>query len=223
MIFRVPAVLDSSQIAEIDRLKSALNFVDGKATAGVQARLVKQNRQAEQSQALESVQKIVIEALTVHPLVRSYALPTRISPPLISCYAGGENYGLHVDEAIMGNAERALRTDLSVTVFLTAPESYEGGELEVQVASGSVAVKFARGDAAIYPSTTLHRVTPVTSGERMVAVAWIQSLVRNSDQREVLFDLDRARRTVFEARGKTEVFDLLSKSYSNLQRMWADV
>lgn len=223
MIFRIPGVLDPAQLTTIAALKSDLNFVDGKATAGVHARLVKQNRQAAPSEPLEAVQKIVIDALAANPTVRSYALPARISPPLISCYAGGENYGLHVDEAIMGNAERALRTDLSVTVFLVEPDSYEGGELEAQTASGSVAVKFAAGDAAIYPSTTLHRVRPVTSGERTVAVTWIQSLVRNSGQREILFDLDRARRTVFEARGKTEVFDLLSKSYSNLQRMWVDI
>ena len=102
-------------------------------------------------------------------MVRSYALPSRISPPLISSYAGGENYGLHVDEAIMGNADKALRTDLSVTVFLVGPDSYEGGELEAQMASA----KFSAGDAAIYPSTTLHCVRPVTSGERVVAVTWI--------------------------------------------------
>ena len=223
MIFCVQSVLDETQLAEIARLKSALNFVDGKATAGESARLVKNNRQAEQSQPLEAVQKIVIEALAANATVRSYALPSRMSPPLISRYAGGEHYGLHIDEAIMGTADKPLRTDLSVTVFLTEPDAYEGGELEAHLASGSVAVKFAKGDAAIYPSTTLHRVRPVTSGERLVAVAWIQSLVRNGEQREVLYDLDRARRTVFEARGKTEVFDLLSKSYSNLQRMWADI
>ena len=223
MIFRVPGVLDPTQLTTISALKSDLNFVDGKATAGVHARLVKQNRQAAASEPLEAVQKIVIDALAANPTVRSYALPARISPPLISCYAGGEHYGLHVDDAIMGNAERALRTDLSVTVFLVEPDTYEGGELEAHMASGSVAVTFAAGDAAIYPSTTLHRVRAVTSGERTVAVTWIQSLVRNAEQREILFDLDRARRTVFEARGKTEVLDLLSKSYANLQRMWADV
>jgi PKHD-type hydroxylase len=223
MIFHVPGVLNTEKVAEILRIKDTLAFIDGKATAGWHARLVKQNRQAAASEALEAVQKIVIDAIAAHPVIRSYALPHRISQPLISSYSGGENYGLHVDEAIMGGGERALRTDLSVTVFLAEPETYDGGELEVQTPTGSTAVKFEAGAAAIYPSTTLHRVRPVTSGERVVAVAWIQSLVRNAEQREILFDLDRTRRIVFEARGKTEVFDTLSKTHANLQRMWADV
>jgi PKHD-type hydroxylase len=223
MIFQIPDVLNPEKITEILRIKDTLAFVDGKATAGWHAKLVKQNRQAAASEALEVIQKIVIDALASHPVIRSYALPHRISQPLISSYSGGENYGLHVDEPIMGDGPRALRTDLSVTLFLVEPETYEGGELEVQTPTGSSAAKFKAGAAAIYPSTTVHRVRPVTSGERVVAVAWIQSLVRNAEQREILFDLDRTRRIVFEARGKTEVFDTLSKTHANLQRMWAGV
>lgn len=223
MIFHAEGVLSPEKLVEVLDLKNTLAFVDGKATAGWHAKLVKQNRQASASEALESVQKLVVNAISSHPLVRSFAIPRRISAPLISCYAGGENYGLHVDEAIMGQGDSALRTDLSVTVFLENPESYAGGELEVLTPAGSTAVKFKAGDAAIYPSTTLHRVRPVTSGERVVAVAWIQSLVRNAEQREILFDLDRTRRIVFEARGKSEVFDTLSKTHANLQRMWAEV
>ena len=223
MILPVPGVLSPENIAEILRIKDTLEFVDGKATAGWHAKLVKQNRQAAASDALAAVQRLVIDAIAAHPVIRSFAMPHRISPPLISSYKGGENYGLHVDEAIMGSGPGALRTDISVTVFLVNPDTYEGGELEVQTPAGSMAVKFKAGDAALYPSTTLHRVRPVTSGERVVAVAWIQSLVRNAEQREILYDLDRTRRIVFEARGKTEVFDTLSKTHANLQRMWSDV
>ncbi len=223
MIFHVPAVLSPERLAEVLRIKDTLAFVDGKATAGWHAKLVKQNRQAAASEALQTLQKIVIDAIASHPVIRAFALPQRISPPLISSYAGGENYGLHVDEAIMGHGDGALRTDISVTVFLTEPATYDGGELEVQTPGGSTAIKFEAGAAALYPSTTLHRVRPVTSGERVVAVAWIQSLVRNAEQREILYDLDRTRRIVFEARGKSEVFDTLSKTHANLQRMWADV
>ena len=223
MILNVPGVLSPEKLAEVLAIKDTLEFVDGKATAGWHAKLVKENRQAAASEALEAAQKIVIEAVAAHPLIRSYALPHRISAPLISSYKGGESYGLHVDEAIMGSGAGALRTDISVTVFLANPDAYEGGELEVQTLAGSSAAKLKAGDAALYPSTTLHRVRPVTSGERVVAVAWIQSLVRNAEQREILFDLDRTRRIVFEARGKTEVFDTLSKTHANLQRMWAEV
>lgn len=223
MIFRVEGVLSPAQLAEVLELKSALAFVDGKATAGWHARLVKENRQASASDTLDAIQKVIIGALTAHPLVRAWTLPARISPPLISAYAGGENYGLHVDEAIMGQGERALRTDLSVTVFLSDPSAYEGGELEIQTQPGAMTAKLKAGDAAIYPSTTLHRVRPVTSGERLVAVAWMQSMVRDADKREILYDIDRTRRTVFEARGKTDVFDTLSKTYSNLQRMWVEI
>lgn len=223
MILNVPNVLSPDKLAEILAIKETLAFVDGKATAGWHARLVKENRQAAASDALAAAQKLVIEAVSAHPLIRSHALPQRISPPLIASYKGGEAYGLHVDEAIMGAGPGALRTDISVTVFLVNPETYEGGELEVQTPAGSVTAKFKAGDAALYPSTTLHRVRPVTSGERVVAVSWIQSLVRNAEQREILYDLDRTRRIVFEARGKTEVFDTLSKTYSNLQRMWTEI
>ncbi len=223
MIFHIPNVLGPEKITEILRIKETLAFVDGKATAGWHAKLVKQNRQAVASDALAEVQKIIIDAIAAHPVIRSYAVPRRISQPLISSYSGGDSYGLHVDEAIMGDGERALRTDISVTVFLGEPETYDGGELEVQTPTGTTAAKLKAGAAALYPSTTLHRVRPVTSGERLVAVAWIQSLVRNAEQREILYDLDRTRRIVFEARGKTEVFDTLSKTHSNLQRMWADV
>jgi PKHD-type hydroxylase len=223
MILNVPGVLSPENLAEVLAIKDTLQFVDGKATAGWHAKLVKENRQAAASDALQAVQNIVIGAIAANPIVRSYALPHRISPPLISSYKGGESYGLHVDEAIMGNGSGALRTDISVTVFLVNPDTYEGGELEVQTPTGSMAAKFKAGDAALYPSTTLHRVRPVTSGERVVAVSWIQSLVRNAEQREILYDLDRTRRIVFEARGKTEVFDTLSKTHSNLQRMWAEI
>ena len=223
MIFPVPGILSPEKIADILRIKDTLQFVDGKATAGWHAKLVKQNKQAAASDALAEVQKIVVDAISANSVIRSYAVPRRISQPLISSYAGGDAYGLHVDEAIMGEGPGALRTDLSVTVFLVEPETYEGGELEVQTPAGTTAVKLKAGAAAIYPSTTLHRVRPVTSGERVVAVAWIQSLVRNAEQREILYDLDRTRRIVFEARGKSDVFDTLSKTHANLQRMWADV
>lgn len=223
MILHVPGVLSPETLAEVLAIKDTLAFVDGKATAGWHAKLVKENRQAAASAALEALQNLVVDAIAANPIVRSYALPHRISQPLISSYRGGENYGLHIDEAIMGSGAGALRTDLSVTVFLTEPDTYEGGELDVQTPTGSSAAKLKAGDAALYPSTTLHRVRPVTSGERVVAVTWIQSLVRNAEQREILYDLDRTRRIVFEARGKTEVFDTLSKTHANLQRMWSDV
>jgi PKHD-type hydroxylase len=116
----------------------------------------------------------------------------------------------------------ALRSDVSLTVFLNDPEAYTGGELVIETVAGEDAVKFAAGDAVLYPSNRLHRVAPVTAGERVVAVTWIESRVRDEGEREILFDLDRARRRIFEREGKSETFDLVSKSYSNLLRRWGE-
>jgi PKHD-type hydroxylase len=181
---------------------------------------VKANKQAAGSPILDSLQKLLIDALRKHDAFQSLALPARIGPPLISSYGIGESYGLHVDDALMGR-EQPLRTDLSITIFLSDPNSYEGGELEVATPAGVESAKFAAGDAALYPSTALHHVTPVTSGERLAAVTWVESLVRSAEDREMLFDLDRARRLIFETQGKTESFDLVAKTYANLMRRWA--
>jgi PKHD-type hydroxylase len=151
-------------------------------------------------------------------------LPRRLRPILFARYGEGRAYGAHVDDALMGLDDLAgpVRTDLAVTVFLAAADADDGGELVIESTAGEQAFKLGAGDAIAYPATTLHRVEPVTRGVRLVAVTWVQSLVRDPAAREVLFDLDAARRAVFEREGKGPAFDLVAKSHANLLRRWAE-
>jgi PKHD-type hydroxylase len=221
MLVHIPNVLDPATLADVRSLTQALEWGPGAATAGWHAREVKNNTQAIAGPVLDRVRAAVTGALEKNDIVRAMALPRRIFPPLISKSGQGEGYGTHVDDALIGGT-LALRSDLSVTVFLSGPDTYEGGELVVEGLAGEDAAKFAAGDAVLYPSTTLHRVEPVTAGERLVAVTWIESRVRDAGRREILFDLDRARRAIFERDGKGATFDLVTKSYSNLLRRWAE-
>ncbi len=222
MIVHIPNLLKGEALAATVELVRQLVYEPGSRTAGWHAREVKSNRQAVASPALSELQSTLVKALETNAVFASMVLPRRILRPLISRSGPGEGYGVHVDDAIMGR-EAPLRTDVSITVFLSDPESYDGGELVVETVAGEETAKLAAGDAALYPSTTLHRVTEVTRGERLVAATWAQSRVRDAGCREVLFDLDRARRQVFEQHGKTEAFDLVAKAYANLLRRWADV
>jgi PKHD-type hydroxylase len=158
-------------------------------------------------------------ALRANPVFEFALRPKALTPLLISKTADGGHYGTRVDSAIMGG----LRTDVSFTLFLSAPESYEGGELVIETAAGSDGYKLPAGAVLVYPSTALHRVAPVTRGERYVAVGWAQSLVRDAAKRELLFDLETANRRLFDATGKTPEFDLYAKTAANLLRMWAEV
>jgi PKHD-type hydroxylase len=144
--------------------------------------------------------------------------PKKLTPLIFARYGPGETYGSHVDDAIM----QGLRTDVSFTLFLSEPDSYEGGELVIDSSGGEESVKLPAGSLFLYPSTFLHRVEPVTKGERLVCVGWARSYLRSAEQRELLFDLDRARRALFARGGKTDEFDILSKCTANLLRMWAD-
>ena len=147
-------------------------------------------------------------------------LPRRFAPPLFARYVPGMEFGTHMDNPLMGPDH--LRSDVSVTIFLSEPEDYDGGELVMETTGGEAAYKLPAGSAVTYPTTMLHRVEPVTRGTREVAVTWAQSLVRRADQREILFDLERVGRTIFERDGKSEEFDLINKSTANLRRMWVD-
>jgi PKHD-type hydroxylase len=159
-----------------------------------------------------------VEPLLRHPLLQSAALPVTVPGLLFSRSGPGDGYGRHVDNAFMAGG----RSDLSFTLFLSDPSGYEGGALVLESPSGEEALRLPAGHALVYPSTLLHRVEPVTQGERLVAVGWIQSRVRDADQRELLFELDTARRTLFRQEGKSDVFDLISRSYTNLLRRWGE-
>ncbi|MEA5424562.1 Fe2+-dependent dioxygenase [Synechococcus sp. CCY9201] len=191
----------------------------GAETAGWHARGVKRNRQLERGSDLHhQLEAQVREALLADPLVRSAALPLHVHGVLFSLTGPGEGYGRHVDNAFMAGG----RSDLSFTVALTDPAAYEGGDLVLESPDREERVRLGSGQAIVYPSTLLHRVEPVTAGERLVAVGWIQSRIRSSEQRELLFELDAARRALFQQQGKGEIFDLLCRSYTNLLRMWGE-
>ena len=198
----------------------ALAWIDGRQTAGWAAREVKRNEQADADQTdLTALQDEIRDLLGSHPLLRLYARPQRIAPPLLSRYRVGMRYGRHVDDALMG--EPALRTDLAFTLFLSSPEDYDGGELVLEGHDGETPVKLGAGSLVLYATGQTHRVEEVTRGERLAAVGWIQSHVRDPVQRDILFDLDRTRRALFERDGDSEAFATLSRSSAALLRMWA--
>ncbi|MCC3447857.1 MAG: Fe2+-dependent dioxygenase [Microcoleus sp. PH2017_39_LGB_O_B] len=223
MIICMANILSSEELGLIvDRLKNA-EFVDGKLTAGWYAQQVKNNAQLKNDAApTQELINLVNQALKRNSLFQIAARPKAIRPIMFSRYQGGMYYGTHIDNAIMGD-EELMRSDLSLTLFLSDPATYTGGELVIESTQGEQAFKLDAGSMVVYPTTTLHRVEPVTEGERLAAVTWVQSLVRDAHKREILFDLDTVRDTLFQKSGKTAEFDLLSKSIANLLRKWADV
>jgi PKHD-type hydroxylase len=224
MMICIGDVLSQEELKIVNADLDVASFVDGKSTAGWHARLVKNNTQlSTQTANLEDLRSRVLTALNANALFRMAALPKAIAPILFSRYTSGMSYGSHVDNALMSNGNFLIRADLSLTLFLSEPNSYEGGELVIESTQGEQSFKLAAGSLVLYPSTTLHRVEPITAGMRLVAVTWIQSLVRDPSDREILFDLDTARQILFAQYGKSKEFDLLSKSYANLLRKWIEV
>jgi len=221
MILCIGNILNPTELETTIAKLEAAEFVDGKATAGWHARLVKHNSQLPQgSPALAAVRDLIHAALQRHVIFQMAVRPQIVRPVTISRYDIGMSYGTHVDNALM--RDPLMRSDVSMTLFLSNPSAYEGGELIIEGTQGEAAFKLPAGSAIVYPSSTLHRVEAVTQGVRLAAVTWIQSLVRDPQQREILFDLDTACQTLFEASGKTPVFDLISKSHANLLRQWME-
>jgi PKHD-type hydroxylase len=219
MILLISDVLSADDVAKVTEGLAALRFVDGATTAGWHAKLVKKNLQADRAQPeYAPLNKAVTDALLRHAVFRIAARPRHITPLLFSRYRDSMEYGAHVDDPIMYN----MRSDISFTVALSDPASYDGGELVMETTGSRHAYKLKVGQMIIYPSTMLHRVAPVTKGERTAAVGWCQSYVRDAAQREILYDLDVARRALFEREKKSREFDVLSRCHANLLRMWAD-
>src|SRR6478609_10764448 len=195
MLIAIPQVLDSDGVARLRAVVDAGEWVDGNVTSGPQAALAKRNEQLdESSMAAREGGRIVLDALGRAPLFIAAALPLKIFPPLFNRYAGGQDFATHVDNAvrIQRGSEFRVRSDLSATLFLADPDSYEGGELLIDGQFGAQAIKLPAGDMVLYPSSSLHRVTPVTSGARVASFFWIQSMVRDDAARRVLFELDQA-------------------------------
>jgi PKHD-type hydroxylase len=216
MILAIADALSSTDIAEVRTRLAAATFVDGKTTAGWSAKLVKANLQAVDSPGLQSLRQLVQARLVEHAVFALATRPKTILGPLFSRYEPGHAYGPHVDDAVMDG----VRTDISFTLFLSAPESYDGGELVLDGPAGADTFKLDPGNVIVYPSATLHHVAPVTRGQRLAAVGWVRSYIRHAAQRELLFELDTARRRLFEREGKTPDGDLLAKCAANLVRMW---
>jgi len=211
-------IFAAAELGVVQTVAGGLDFEDGGRTAGRLARQVKQNSQAKSGLERAAVLDKVAAALMAHPVFLSAARPRVFVRLMVSRYGPGDQYGLHVDDALMGGQ----RTDLSFTLFLSDPDTYQGGGLVIEDGLESRTVRLAAGQAILYPSTTLHRVEPVTSGQRLAVVGWVQSHIRDAGRREVLFDLDRAF-ALAEAQGaKAEQLLAIGKSRSNLLRMWTE-
>lgn len=222
MINCIPNVLSTEEAREVRQRVERLRFVDGAATAGVFARTVKRNEQVEAGPETQKLQEQVMGALVRNAAFEMAARPKQMKPVLFSRYEPGMEYGPHVDNAVM-SGRPLVRSDVSLTLFLSEPDAYDGGELAIETHTGGQEIKLPAGWIVAYPSSSLHRVTPVTRGQRVAAVTWVQSMVRDPQHREILFDLETTRRSLFEAHGKTREFDLVSKSFANLMRMWAEL
>jgi PKHD-type hydroxylase len=230
MLLHIPNVLTAEQVAECRRLLDAADWVDGRVTAGYQSAQAKNNAQLpEDSPVARELGQMIVAALERNPLFVAGALPLKIFPPLFNRYASGQAFGNHVDNALRQmrgpQAEgqtQWVRTDLSATLFLAAPSEYDGGELMIDDTYGSHSVKLPAGDLVLYPSTSLHRVQPVTRGARIASFFWIQSMVRDDGQRTLLFDLDLAiQRLSADVAGHPALVQLTGV-YHNLLRRWAD-
>jgi len=229
MLIRVPNVLNSDQVQLVRRQLDAAGpaWVDGRATAGHQGAQVKFNLQlAEDAPVARELGEIVLAALERHPLFLSAALPALIYPPMFNRYnsAGGMHFGTHVDGAVrlLPGTGMKIRTDISATLYISPPEEYDGGELQVEDTYGAHSVKLPAGDMVLYPAGSLHRVTPVTRGARIASFFWIQSLVRDDAQRALLFDLDMAVVRLTKSAPGHESLVSLTGCYHNLLRMWAE-
>ena len=226
MLLKIEQVLDAAGLAKARELMAAAPWADGRATAGRQAAQVKNNEQLQPgSEHHRELQALVLQALEKHPLFFSATLPKRVLPPLFNRYAGASNaYGSHVDQAVRylpGGTQR-VRTDISCTLFLSEPADYDGGDLVIEHAFGEQRVKLAAGDLVLYPGTSVHRVEPVTRGQRLASFFWIESMVRADEQRRLLYEMDMSLMQLRGEHGEDEALVQLTGTYHNLLRMWAD-
>ncbi|PWW08160.1 PKHD-type hydroxylase YbiX [Mangrovibacter plantisponsor] len=225
MMYHIPDVLTSDELTTFSAQLAQAEWVDGRVTVGNQGAQVKHNQQINTQTALyDALQNAVRQALNRNPQFFSAALPRAMSSPLFNRYQQGETYGFHVDGAVRQNGSAGwMRTDLSATLFLCAPESYEGGELVIKDTYGEHRVKLPAGHLVLYPSSSLHSVTPVTSGARVASFLWIQSMVRDEKQRAMLYELDNTIQCLKARHGDSEELLSLLNMYHNLLRTWTEV
>lgn len=227
MLYHIPNVLTKTQVQHCRELMDNADWVNGKVTAGTLSATVKHNQQLPNDHPLTfEMGEWILEALGEHPLFLSAALPLEIIPPLFNRYSNSEAFGMHVDNAIrrVPNSRQRLRTDLSCTLFFSEPEEYEGGELVVEDSYGFHEVKLPAGDMVLYPSTSLHEVTPVTQGTRTASFFWVQSMIRDDATRHMLFNLDQSIQQLrIELGDSHSEIVKLTNLYHNLIRKWAEL
>jgi PKHD-type hydroxylase len=225
MMLHIPAVLSRQQVAAMRAQLDQSGWVDGRATVGQQGAQVKRNRQLPEASPLSrELGQIILAALAASPMFFAAALPLRIVPPLFNRYGVGEEYGAHVDGAVrqVPGSALPLRTDVSATLFLSEPDEYDGGELLVMDTYGAHEVKLAAGDLVVYPSSSVHKVAPVTRGERVCSFFWAQSMVRDDARRSMLLDLDQNIQRLRARLGDCDELVGLTSHYHNLLRQWAE-
>ena len=225
MLLNIPDVLDQATVRRCQDILIAADWVDGRVTAGTQAEQAKNNSQLpEDCEAAKILRSVVMDQLSKCPLFFTAALPRKIYPPLFNRYAGSANsFGNHIDNAVRTHAASSnhVRTDLSATLFLSDPGDYDGGELVIEDTFGQQRIKLPAGHMVLYPSSSVHRVEPVTRSARLACFFWIESMVREDDRRRLLFDMDMAIISLRQAQGETPEAVKLTGCYHNLVRMWA--
>lgn len=223
-MLHIPEVLTGEALARVIWLINGAVWIDGLNTAGHLSAKVKRNQQlAEDDPAGLEAAAIIFDALAIHPVFASNALAAKISPPLFNRYDAGQTYGPHIDSAIRPLGAHRMRTDLSATLFLSDPDSYEGGELRIADNAGEHVAKLRAGDLILYPSGAIHHVAPVRKGTRTASFFWVQSLVREGSHRTMLFDLDRTIQSIATDDGQSAHILELTALYHNLLRLWSDV
>jgi len=226
MLLHIPNVLSRNDLQAVHTILEKANFVDGKLSAGMAAKRVKNNQEVsrDDGQILQQLNNIVMGKLTRHPIYQFGALPLRVATPFYARYGKGMTYGDHVDDPVMGPGPgQQYRSDVSMTVFLNNPEDYDGGELVIRTDFGDRKVKLPAGDVVMYPSSSIHHVAEVTRGERVVAVTWLQSMVREPQRRELLYELSLAREKMLKAAPEASETKQVDRSYVNLVRMWSEL
>lgn len=225
MMYHIPGVLTPQGVAQCRQQLEQADWIDGRATTGAQGAQVKNNQQVDTGSELYiALQKAVLSAINQNALFFSAALPKTISMPLFNRYQNNETYGFHVDGAVRSHPESSwMRTDLSATLFLSSPESYDGGELIVNDTYGQHAVKLPAGDVVLYPSSSLHCVTPVTRGVRVASFMWVQSMIRDDKKRAMLFELDKNIQSLKSRNGESDEILSLLNLYHNLLREWSEI
>nr|AFI78533.1 oxidoreductase, 2OG-Fe(II) oxygenase family [uncultured bacterium ws172H5] len=223
MLLQIPKVLSKDKLTVIQAILAKSQFIDGKLSAGMAAERVKNNEEiAGDAREIKQLNNLVMGSLVQHPVYQSATLPIKIASPFYARYRPGMTYGDHVDDPVMGPPQGRYRSDVSTTVFLNEPDSYEGGELVIRTSFGDQRIKLPAGHAVVYPSSSLHHVAEVTQGERLVAVTWAQSMVRDAAKRELLYELNQARENLLKQRPEEDATKRVDVAYVNLIRMWAE-